>query len=57
MELTDMIRALSSLTAVLSVLSLILAGLVLIDCLFLYRRIAIFRKRQQERKEQRNGLE
>ena len=45
-----LVKALSNLTAVLSVLSFILAGLVLIDCLFLYKRISLFRKRQEERK-------
>ena len=45
------VKALTNLTAVLSVLSLILAGLVLVDCLFLYKRITIFRKRQDQKRE------
>lgn len=46
----SLVEALSNLTAVLSILSLILAGLVLVDCLFLYKRITLFRKRQEDRR-------
>lgn len=55
MEITAIVKALTNLTAVLSLLSLILAGLVLVDCLFLYKRITLFRKRQDLKKEQDNG--
>lgn len=51
----SLIQALSNLTAVLSILSFILAGLVLVDCLFLYKRITLFRKRQEERRAAANG--
>ena len=55
MEITAIVKALTNLTAVLSLLSLILAGLVLVDCLFLYRRINQFRARQDLKREQTNG--
>ena len=55
MEITAIVKALTNLTAVLSLLSLILAGLVLVDCLFLYKRITLFRKLQDLKKEQDNG--
>lgn len=51
----SLIQALSNLTAVLSILSFILAGLVLVDCLFLYKRITLFRRRQEERRAAANG--
>ena len=55
MEIAAIVKALTNLTAVLSLLSLILAGLVLVDCLFLYKRITLFRKRQDLKMEHDDG--
>jgi len=49
-DVAELIKTLSSLTAVLTVLSGALIALVLIDCVFLYRRMVAFRKKQQLRR-------
>jgi hypothetical protein len=49
MDQTALVVALTRLTYILSLLSFALISLVLVDCLFLYRRIVVFlRKRKKE---------
>lgn len=54
MDLKPLIDLLLDLTTVLSVLTVVLAGLVLVDCVFLYKRVSLFRRRLNERMEARN---
>lgn len=49
-EVAQLIVTLSKLTTVLTVLSAALIALVLIDCAFLYRRMVMFRKKQENRR-------
>ena len=55
MDLQTLIDSLMDLTTVLSVLTVVLSGLVLIDCVFLYKRVSLFRRRLNDRMEARNG--
>lgn len=44
----SLITALKNLTAMLSILSFVLSVLVLVDCMFLYKRITVFLRKQQK---------
>jgi uncharacterized membrane protein len=48
-ELVELVRILTGLTTALTVLSAVLVALVLVDCAFLYRRMVLFRRKQQNR--------
>lgn len=49
-EVGELIATISRLTTVLTVLVGVLIALVLIDCAFLYRRMVLFRKKQEARR-------
>lgn len=52
-SIKPLVESLTDLATVLSVLTVVLAGLVLVDCLFLYKRASLFQRRLSERLEAR----